>query len=262
MSRSPRPLFFLPVLPSLAVLGLLAGCGGRTETRPISLDDLSSRTLTFALVDVDALENPNAAGTHRFTLTLSQPDDACTKLVDGVTATFNGQPMELEPGGVSDSGGREVCDATRAWIDFDPALWDAEPVEDARIFLQAADRSRAVSLIVKGAKAKRHFTFLGVGSGGTLRQGQTYTYRWLPVDETPEAITATLLREGGRAPATLQTDQDGSNVSFTLPQATPVANHLLTLSATLLGEVLECEGVAACEGSILHSTDFEVAVAP
>jgi hypothetical protein len=250
------------VLPSLAVLGLLAGCGGRTETRPVSLDDLSSRTLAFALVDVDSVENPNAAGKHRFTVTLSQPEEGCTTLAEGVTATFNGQPMKLEPGGISTEGGREVCDETRAWLDFDPEVWDDEPAEDARIFLQAADGGRAVSLIVKGAKATRHFVFQGSGSGATLRQGQKYTYRWVPAEETPGPVTATLMREGGRAPATLQTTQSGGDVTFTLPQATPVATHLLTLSAFLTGEVLECEGVAACEGSLFHSTDFEVAVAP
>ncbi len=261
MFRSPRSSRSLPVVPSLAVLGLLAGCG-RTPTTPISLGDLSTRTLTYALVDIDSLENPDAAGSHRFTVTLSQAADGCTKLVDGVTATFNGQPMKLEPGGISDSGGRETCDPTRAWFDFDPAVWDAEPLEDARIFLQAQDGSRSLSLIVQGAKAKRHFTFQGAGTGATLRQGQTYAYRWEPVDEAPDTVNATLLREGGRAPATLQFSQDGGNVSFTLPQATPVANHLLTLSGGLSGLVLECQGVAACEGTIFHSTDFQVAVAP
>jgi hypothetical protein len=109
MSRTPPSLSLLPLLPSLTILGLLAGCGGRTETRPVSLEDLASRALTFALVDVDALETPNAPGSHRFTLTLSQPEDGCTRLEEGVKATFNGQPMKLEPGGFPDTGGREAC---------------------------------------------------------------------------------------------------------------------------------------------------------
>lgn len=262
MFRTPPSLRFLSLLPSLSVLGLLAGCGGRTETRPVSLEDLASRALTFTLVDVDAVETPSAAGSHRFTLTLSQPEEGCTRLEEGVTATFNGQPMKLEPGGFPDTGGRDACEESRAWIDFDPEAWDAEPIEDARVFLQAVDGSQAVSLIVKGMKTKRHFAFLGPGSGGTLRRGQKYTYRWAPVEETPGPITATLLREGGRAPATLQTTQDGGDVSFTLPEATPVANHLLTLSASLTGEVLDCEGVASCEGAVFHSSDFVVAVSP
>jgi hypothetical protein len=228
----------------------------------VSLDELASRELTYALVDVDALETPDAAGSHRFTLTLSQAKDECTRLVDGVTATFNGQPMKLEPGGFPDTSGRDACEESRAWIDFNPEVWDAEPIEDARVFLQAPDGGRPVSLIVKAAKTKRHFLFQGAGSGATLRRGQKYTYRWLPAEETPELFSATLLREGGRAPATLPTTQDGGEVSFTLPEATPTANHLLTLSASLPGEVLECEGVASCEGSIFHSSDFEVAVPP
>jgi hypothetical protein len=246
----------------LVVLGLLAGCGGRTETRPVSLEDLANRALTYALVDVDALESPDAPGSHRFTVTISQAEDGCTRLVDGTTATFNGQVMKLEPGGFPDTGGRDACEETRAWLDFDPEVWDAEPIEDARVFLEAEDGSRAVSLIVKGAKTKRHFAFQGTGTGSTLRRGQKYTYRWLPAEETPEPVTATLLREGGQAPATLQAAQDGGEVSITLPDATPVANHLLRLRANLVGEVLECEGVASCEGTIFHSSDFEVAVAP
>ena len=121
------------------MLGLLAGCGGRTETVPVSLEDLSNRTLTYALVDVDALETPDAAGSHRFTVTLSQPEDGCTQLEDGVTATFNGQPMKLEPGGFPDTSGRDACEPSRAWIDFDPEVWNAEPVEDARVFFQGPD---------------------------------------------------------------------------------------------------------------------------
>jgi hypothetical protein len=247
---------------SLAVLVLAAGCGGRTETRPVSLEDLTSRALTFALVDVDALEQPETAGLHRFTLTLAQPEDSCTRLVDGVTATFNGQPMKLEPGGIPDTGGREVCEETRAYLDFDPEAWDAEPLEDARVFLQDAEGERAVSLVIQGAKTKRRFAYQGVGTGQTLRRGQRYTYQWQPEAEAPGPATVTLLREGGRAPATLQTTQDGGAVSFTLPEATPAAVHLLTLSASLRGEVLDCEGVASCEGAILHTSDYEVTVAP
>jgi len=251
------------VTQSLALLGLLAGCGGRTETRPVSLEDLASRPLTFALVDVDALEQPDAAGLHRFTLTIAQPEDGCTQLVEGVTATFNGQPMTLERGGFPDNGGgRDACEATRAVLDFDPEAWDAEQQEDARIFLEDAEGERAVSVIVQGAKTKRRFAYQGVGTGTTLRRGQMYSYRWQPEDEVPGTATVTLLREGGRAPATLQTTQDGGLVTFTLPEATPAAVHLLTLSASLRAEVLSCEGVASCEGTILHTSDFEVTVPP
>lgn len=262
MFRSALSLKSLVVGPSLAALGLLAGCGGRTETVPVSLADLSGRTLTYTLVDVDALETPDAAGSHRFTITLSQPEDGCTRLEQGVTATFNGQPMKLEPGGFPDTGGRDACELSRAWLDFDPEVWNAQPIEDARVFLRGPEGTTAVSLIVKGAKAKRRFAFQGSGTGSTLRRGQTYTYRWLPAEETPGSATVTLLREGGRAPATLQITQDKGDVSFILPEATPAANHLLTLKASLESTVLECQGVARCEGSVRHSSDYEVAVAP
>lgn len=245
------------------MLGLLAGCGGRTETRPVSLEDLASRALTFALVDVDALEQPDAEGLHRFTVTIAQPEDGCTQLVEGVTASFNGRPMKLEPGGFPDTGGgREVCEETRAYLDYDPEAWDAEPREDARVFLEDAEGGQAVSLVIQGAKTKRRFMYQGLGTGTTLRRGQTYSYRWQPEDEVPGPATVTLLREGGQAPATLQATQDGGLVTFTLPEATPAAVHLLTLSASLRGEVLSCEGVASCEGTILHSSDFEVTVPP
>ncbi|MDY7226924.1 hypothetical protein [Hyalangium rubrum] len=262
MLRLRRFLPSFAPLSSLALLGLLAGCGGRTETRPVSLEELADRTLTFTLVDLDQLETPDAAGSHRFTLTLSQPEEGCTQLEAGVTATFNGQLMELEPGGIVGTGGREVCEETRAWLDFNPEAWDAEPVEDARVFLQGEDGARVVTLILQGAKAKRHFVYEGVGAGTTLRQGQRYTYRWQPAEESPGPVTASLLREEGRAPAFLQVEQDGSAVSFTLPEATPAAIHLLTLSANLEATVLDCEGVAACVGGIRHASDFEVTVAP
>jgi hypothetical protein len=262
MNRFPRVHPFSAVKLPVALLGLLAGCGGRTETQPVSLEDLTSRALTFALVDVDALEQPDAEGLHRFTLTITQPSEGCTQLVDGVTASFNGQPMKLQPGGIQDTGGREVCEQTRATLDYDPEAWDAEPREDARVFLEDAAGRQAVALVIQGGKAKRRFAYQGVGTGTTLRRGQTYTYRWQPEDEVPGPVTVTLLREEGRAPATLQTTQDGGLVTFTLPEATPAAVHLLTLNATLPGEVLSCEGVASCEGTIRHSSDYEVTVPP
>lgn len=261
MNRFPRVHPFSAVKLPVALLGLLAGCGGRTETQPVSLEDLTSRALTFALVDVDALEQPDTAGLHRFTLTLDQPEVGCTRLVEGVRARFNGQEMKLEPGGITEEG-REVCEETRAYLDFDPEAWGAEPQEDARVILEDAAGRQSVTLVVQGGKVKRRFAYQGVGTGTTLRRGQTYTYRWQPEDEVPGPVTVTLLREGGRAPATLQVTQNEGTVSFTLPEATPAAVHLLTLSASLRGEVLTCDGVASCEGTILHTSDFEVTVPP
>lgn len=262
MLRLPR--FFLSprLVVSLAVSGALAGCGERIETQPVSLEALASRTLTYALVDSDDLEQPDAVGSHRFTVTFSQPEDGCTRLVEGVTATLNGEPLHLEPGGVPDTaGGREVCEDTRAWFDFDPEVWAAEPVEDLRVLLEE-EGGATVSLVLQGAKAKRRFAYQGTGSGTTLRRGQTYTYRWEPVTETPGQVSITLLREQGRAPATLAVTQEGGQASFTLPEATPLATHLLRLTASTPGEVLTCEGVAACRGALYHSSDYEVVVAP
>ncbi|SET86383.1 hypothetical protein [Stigmatella erecta] len=251
------------VVYSLLLSGGLAGCGGRTEAPSVPLSAFVDRTLTYTLVDVDDLENPDAAGSHRFTVTFSQPDRGCTRLAEGVVATFNGQPMNLNLGGIPDSGGgRESCEQTQAWFDFEPEAWAAEPIEDIRIFLQEPAGESTVSLILRRAKAKRRFVYQGVGSGTTLRRGQTYSYLWEPEEEVPETATVTLLREQGRAPATLEATQDGGLVSFKLPAATPTATHLLRLLATTPGEVTECGGVARCEGSFLHSSDYEVSVVP
>lgn len=250
---------FLAV-PSLAAFGLLAGCGARTEAEPVSLAALSSRTLTYALVDTDTLETEQpVAGAHRFTVAFSLPDVGCTKLADGVSATFNGQPMKLEPGGVPDtSGGRDACEPARAYIDFDPVVWDKEPTEDARVLLQ--DGTTTLTLVLHGAKAKRHFSFQGSGSQTTLRRGQTYTYLWLPEEETPGPVTVTLQRVDGSAPATLAITQEVGRTSFRLPDATPLADHVLRMSASTPAEVLTCEGVASCEGALFHSEEFAVTV--
>jgi len=248
------------VLTSLAALGLLAGCGARTEAQPVTLAALADRTLHYALVDADTVEVQGLAGQHRLTIHFSLPEGGCTRLGDGATATFNGQPMKLEPGGVPDTGtGREVCEPTRAYIDFDPDRWEQEPTEDARVFLQ--DDTHSMTLVLRGAKAKRRFLYQGAGDGKTLRRGQTYTYLWVPDEDAPGPATATLIREGGSAPATLALTQEARQVSFRLPDATPAATHLLRLSATTPGEVLTCEGVAGCEGGLFHSEEFIVTVA-
>ncbi|MBJ6761329.1 hypothetical protein JGU66_11185 [Myxococcaceae bacterium JPH2] len=248
-------------LASLAAVGLLASCG-RTASEPVSLAGLSDRTLTFALADVDDAETPDALGAHRFTVAFSLAEgDACTKLAEGVTATFNGQPMHLEGGGAPDVDGRgDACEATRAWFDFDPAAWTTEPTEDARILLQ--DDTATLSLIIEDAKVKRLFAFQGPGTVDRLRRGQTYSFVWQPESEVPGPITATLLREGGSAAATLAVTQEGGKVSFTLPAGTPLANHVLTLSATVPGKVLDCQGVTSCSGAVFHSQDFSVSVVP
>jgi hypothetical protein len=164
---APSPFCRL-LLGALASLGLLAGCG-RTQAVPVSLVDLKDRTLQFVLTDVDSLERASAAGAYRFTVTFAD-GSRCIQLTEGVTATFNGRPMKLELGGVPDTGlgGREVCEPPRALFDFDPEQWASEPTEDARIQLQ--DDSHSVLLIVRDAKAKRHF-FREGGFTGSLRRG-------------------------------------------------------------------------------------------
>ncbi|MDC0713385.1 hypothetical protein POL68_33285 [Stigmatella sp. ncwal1] len=247
---------------SLLLSGGLAGCGGRTEATSVPLAEFASRTLAYTLVDTDLLETPDAAGSHRFTVTFSQADRGCTRLNEGVVATFNGQPMNLNLGGVPDTeGGRDSCEQTQAWFNFEPEVWAAEPIEDIRVFLEEPAGTDTVSLILRRAKTKRRFAYQGAGSGTTLRRGQTYSYRWEPEEEVPGPATVTLLREEGRAPATLEVTQEGGAVSFKIPSATPPAIHLLRLLAITPGEVAECEGVAKCEGSFLHSSDYEVNVA-
>jgi hypothetical protein len=257
MSSLPRLPGVARSWTALAALGLLAGCG-TAASESVSLSALAGRTLTYALVDADTVERQDAPGAHRFTVTFALPETGCPRLVEGTSATFNGQPMELEPGGFPDTGGRDACVPTRAFIDFDPAVWAKEPREDARVVLQ--DGSHTVTLVLRGAKAKRHFLFQGSGSPTTLRRGQTYSYRWGPEGETPGPVTATLHRVDGSAPATLALTQEASQVSFHLADTTPAADHVLRLSASLPGEALTCEGVAACEGALFHSEEFAVTV--
>ncbi|MGZ3461110.1 MAG: hypothetical protein ACXU86_21695, partial [Archangium sp.] len=138
------------VLGALAALGCLSGCG-RTVAEPATLSDLKERTLQFSLTDVDSLERDSADGAYRFTVTFSA-GSSCARLADGITASFNGQPMKLEPGGIPDTGvgGREVCEPPRATFDFDPAQWNDEPTEDIRVILQ--DDTHSVLLVLHDAK--------------------------------------------------------------------------------------------------------------
>lgn len=257
---NPSLLFGRGVLPGAwLALGLLVGCGGRTDSEPVDVAGLADRTLDYALNDVDVFEGVEPLGSHRFTVTLSLADeDRCTQLREGATATFNGAPMQLERGGINDTAGRDVCEPTRAFLDFDPNVWADEDVEDARIVLQ--DGSGSISLILQGGKAKRRFAFQGPGAADRLTRGQTYTYRWQPGEETPGPMAATLLREGGLATATLPTTQEETALRVTIPATTPVANHLLTLSGSTQGVVLDCAGVRACEGAFFHSEEVVVAI--
>ena len=238
----------------LVALGLLACCG-RTEAVPVSLADLKDRTVRFSLEDVDALEGSSSPSVHRVTLSFSGGESDCARLAEGVTATFNGQAMELEPGG----GGSSECEPPRVTFDFNPSQWQAEPTEDARLILQ--DASHTVLLIVREAKAKR--SFLPQGEPTTLRRGETHAYVWVPETDTLEApAQATLLPKDGGTPVSLTVEQEGPTARFLLPSETGEGPYVLRLSATARGEVLTCEGVAGCEGSLVHSEEFEVSVSP
>jgi hypothetical protein len=233
-------------------LGALSGCGGDLVSESVDLAGLADRTLTYALNDVDVFEGATPVGAHRFTVLFSLAEgERCTQLREGVTATLNGMGMRLEAGGVNDTAGRDVCEPTRAFFDFDPNVWSDDGVQDARIELR--DAGHAVTLVLRGGKAKRQFEFLGPGSAARLTRGQTYTYLWQPDEETPGNLSATLLREGGSVTANLPITQDGPRLTFTVPANSGLADHLLTLSGSAAGEVTECTGVAACQGSVFHS---------
>lgn len=239
----------------LVALGLLSGCGDDFTTETVDLAGLSDRTLTYSHADVDLFEVEQAPGSHRVTVTFSQADgDRCTRLNDGATATFNGQAMRLEQGGVDATAGRDVCLPTRAFFDFDPDAWEALPPTDARIVFQ--DASATVTLTMKEGQAKRSFT----GTATRLLRGQTYSFQWNPTNELLNAAAATLLPEGGAVTAGMTITREGGKITFTVPSQLGAATHLLTLSGTVQGEVTECSGVAACRGSYYHSQEQVVAV--
>jgi hypothetical protein len=243
---------------ALAALGLLAGCG-RTVAEPVTLSDLQGRSLQFALTDIDSLERDSSVGAYRFTLAFS--NESCAKLASSVTATLNGQPMKLAPGGVPDTGvgGREVCEPPSATFDFDPAQWDAEPTEDLRVILQ--DDTQSVLLVLQEAKAKRRFLRTSAGTAGTLRRGQTHTYAWLPETDTLAApVQATLIHKASGAVAALTVQQEGNAAHFLVPAGTVEGQYILRLSGTASPAVLSCEGVAGCTGALFHSEDLEVSI--
>ncbi|WP_426757154.1 hypothetical protein [Myxococcus sp. Y35] len=245
---------------AFVAVGLLSGCGSSLTSEVVDLASLADRTLTLAQSDVDVYEGLDEPGSHRVTVTFSPAveEDRCTELREGVTATFNGLPMTLERGGVDGTAGRDVCVPTRAYYDFDPNVWVQQPAENGRVVLQ--DGTHTITLVLERGKAKRLFSFQGPGAEDRLTRGQEYSFRWLPEGEVPGPISATLLREGGTATATIPTTQEEAVVSFTLLQTTPVAAHLLTLSATAPGNVLECTGVAACAATVFHSEERVVNV--
>ncbi|RKG78689.1 hypothetical protein [Corallococcus terminator] len=257
---SSLPRWTVRAFGALGALVSLVGCGGG-ETKVMSLAELSDRTLTYALTDVDDEENPDAQGAHRFTVSYSVVDGPCSRFADDVTATLNGEPMTVVPGGASEVGGRgDACENSRAYFNYDPGAWSREPVSDLTVQLQ--DATHTVRLVLQGAKAKRSFTFQGEGTPDKLRVGQTYDFLWEPATEVPGPVSVMIMREGGRAPGTLTATQEGGKVGITIPATTPQANHLLSMEASLAGIVRECVGVASCDGTLFHSQDFVIAVVP
>jgi len=242
----------------LAALGLLSGCGS-SVAEPVTLAGLSGRTLQFALTDVDSLERPSSPGAHRVTVLFS-PGEGCVRLTDGVTATLDGEPMTLVSGGISGSGGRETCESPRATFDFDPAQWGGETPRDVRITLR--DDTHTLEVVLAGAQAKRRLVRGGGASGTTLRRGQVQTYDWQPASDTVvDALKVSLTPRSGGLTTSLPVEQDGNSGRFLIPDASTEGLYLLRLDGTATVRVLACEGVAGCEGGVVHSEEVEVTVA-
>ncbi|MBZ4407703.1 hypothetical protein K8640_05735 [Myxococcus sp. XM-1-1-1] len=243
----------------LAALGLLAaGCGSSLKEQDVDLAGLSGRTLLYTHVDVDLFEGEQAAGSHRVTVTFSQAGgDVCTRLNEGVTATFNGEPMQVERGGVDGTAGRDLCLPTRAFFDYAPDEWAALPPTDARVVFQDGSGT-TITVVMKEAQAKRSFD--GVSDVQRLLRGQSYSYQWMPSTEKLESAGATLLAEGSAVTATLTTTRDGGRITFTVPPNLGAATHLLTVRGQVQGEVLECTGVTSCSGTYFHSEEQVVSV--
>lgn len=244
----------------LAALGWLAGCGAPLSATPASLSGLQERDLVFALTDVDSLERDSSVGAYRFTLSFSA-SPTCVQLTGDITATLNGEPMKLAPGGVPDTGvgGREVCERPVATYDFDPARWKVEGTEDLTVVLQ--DGTHVIRLVLRAAKTKRFFKREG-GTAGILRRGQTETYVWQPAtDPDPAVLQALLVHKASQAASPLTVQQEGHTAHLPVPSGMVEGVYLLRLSGTAPADVSACEGVARCEGSLFHSEDAEVQVA-
>lgn len=253
--------FAAGVVPGVLVsVGLLAGCGDSLTTEHVELSALSERTLTYSLADVDLFEVPQAPGSHRVTVTFSQAGgDRCTRLKDGATATFNGQPMKLEQGGVDGTAGRDVCMPTRAFFDFNPDEWAKLPPADARVVFE--DASHTITMVMKNGQAKREFTFDGTPNPlERMLRGQTYAFLWSPSGEELKAAGASLLPEGGVVTAQMDVTRKENRISFTVPAQLGPATHLLTLRGEVTGEVNACVGVDGCRGTYFHSQEQVVAV--
>lgn len=245
----------------LAGLGLLAGCGSPLVARPVTLAQLADHTLQVTLTDVDSLERDSSLGAYRVTVVFA--GSACVQLTGDVTATLNGEPMQLLPGGVPDTGvgGREVCDPPRATFDFDPAQWKGDPQD---ITIQFQDGASSVRLVLHDAKTKRSFGFMTVGgTEGTLRRGQEQTYVWNPPsDPVSGSIQIGLVHKATNVSVELPVEAPGPTARFLVPAGMVEGAYYLILSGTADAQVSACEGVAGCSGGVFHSEEFDVTVTP
>jgi len=242
-----------PALGLPALLSLLA-CGSPTQPEPLPLSALASRSVSFVLNDTDVLGDVPLPGGHRLTLVVEDlPDGACTRLQEGITATLDGEPMRLAPGGVEDTPGRTQCLQPTAVYDFDPAAWAAAPVEDLELLLQQ-EGAAPVRLRILGGKAKRRFGVEAPTPAGTLRAGETRLYRYEPASDAGGSASATLHQPGSSVGGELTTvlEPDG-RVRVQVPATVPAGNQELHLTRTAPAQLLACEGVAACEGTLFHT---------
>lgn len=251
MASAPRQR---PLL-ALSLLAAAAACGGAaTQPQPAPLGALSARTLRFVLNDIDVPGDSPLPGGHRLTLVVEDlPDGRCTRLQEDVTATLNGAPMRLEPGGVASTPGRTVCVEPGAVFDFDPAAWAAAPVEDLEVRLEQPG-SAPVRLRVTGGKAKRRFVVEPPASPTTVAAGEERRYRYEPASDAGGTARATLhpvgSRTGGPLTATLEPD---GRVRVAFPASVPAGRQELHLARTAPAQLQACEGVAACAGELFHA---------
>ena len=133
--------FILEREPNSAIMGEEGGQVGDGDIQwyvdPIDGTANFARGLAFWCVSLAAVEGRTVLAGAVYDPVADQMFSA-----DLEGAYLNGRPL------VS----RSVLEETRATLDFDPEVWDAEPREDARIFLEDAEGERAVSLVVQGAR--------------------------------------------------------------------------------------------------------------
>jgi hypothetical protein len=168
--------------------------------------------------------------------------------------------MRLDWGGVADTPGRTLCVQPTAVYDFDPAAWAAAPPEDLELLLQQ-DGAAPVRLRILGGKAKRRFVVEQPAAAGTVRPGEVRLYRYEPATDAGGSASATLNIPGTRIGGELATalEPDG-RVRVQVPSTVPAGAQELHLTRSAPAQLLACEGVASCSGSLFHTEVVEVDV--